>query len=562
MRSSVLLFAARVGALAFAAFFSAPFAEAVQPVRIVATGGRMGITNYPQVAGAAFSFRQRTPHKLGGPVAEMQIGFMDWWYPYDNETPNSTNDVTLTHVWLERASTGQVVPLTFSGSRQLVLPKNSTTPYWLSDPVPSSIWTGASPARDEVFWLHVKGTVPEGGKVPTGTPTSFPGARFSAFPPANDTAPVDVAGAVPTITGQTVQNSGLPLIFLGRYTGPGHLSVIGVGDSILDGTGDQANPAPVISGYGFFNRAALDTNGQNTIATFNLTRHGQSASNWVKTTRQTRQPQFLKFANVMVEEYGTNDIGQKGTGSETTLLTNVKYIWSTARAQGVQKIIRTNLMPRTDSTDYWATVENQTPNPLWVAKRDALDVSFAAARSEGLVDAILDTIAVIGAPGDNTRWLANGTAKYIANDSTHVARAGNVLLGIPLRAALLSLTIDDYAAWSARISWNGADNSPTADPDGDGHANLLEYALDTDPLSPASAPDVRITNIAGSLALTFTPSAIVGLNYFVESSTDLVAWTPHPIPAASLVAGSAFTFIDNVSLAGTPRRFLRLAVTR
>src|SRR5690606_30984173 len=82
-----------------------------QPVRVVATGGRIASNFYTPPA-ANTAFRHRTPHQLGGPVAEIQIGFMDWMYPYQSETPNNTNDVTIDHAWLERASTGQVVPLT------------------------------------------------------------------------------------------------------------------------------------------------------------------------------------------------------------------------------------------------------------------------------------------------------------------------------------------------------------------------------------------------------------------------------------------------------------------
>ncbi len=426
------------------ATFAAPLSAQQQPVRVVATGGRIA-NNFYTPATANTAFRQRTPHKLGGPVSEIQIGFMDWMYPYTAETPNSTNDVTLTHAWLERASTGQVVPLTFSGSRTLVLPMNSTTPYWLSDPIPASAWTGAIPARDEVFWLNVRGSIPAGGKIPSGTPATHSGARFIVYPPANDPGTIDTTGPIPAISGGTTRTAGLPLIFLGRFTGPGHLAVIGIGDSILDGTGDSANPVPVISGYGFFNRAAVDANGANAIAMFNLTRHGQSAGNFINPARQQRQTHFLPFANVVVEEYGTNDLGSGGTGSTSTILTRTETIWSMARDAGVQKIIRTQLMPRTSSTDAWSTLAGQTPNTGWGAggKRDLINAGFATALADGKIDVVLDCFSAIAAPTDNTRWLTNGTAKYVSNDGTHIAPAGNALLAVPLRAALLSLTVDD-----------------------------------------------------------------------------------------------------------------------
>lgn len=143
---------------------------------MVATGGRIGYTFYTP-ATANTSFWHRTPHKLGGPVSEIQVGFMDWMYTDKTETANADNDVTITFAWLERASTGQVVPLTFSGSRQLVLPMNSTTAHWLADAIPSSVWTGSAPVRDELFWLHAKGAIPEGGKLPVGTSSAFPPSR-------------------------------------------------------------------------------------------------------------------------------------------------------------------------------------------------------------------------------------------------------------------------------------------------------------------------------------------------------------------------------------------------
>ena len=270
----------------------------MEPLRVVATDGRIGYTFYTPAAGNT-SFWHRTPHKLGGPVSEIQVGFMDLMYTDKTESANADNEVTITAAWLERASTGQVVPFTFAGSRQLISPMNSTTPYWLCDAIPSSIWTGSAPARDEVFWLHAKGRIPEAGKIPVGTPATYSGGsdsslkdKFIVYPPANDPGTVDSAGGVPTITGSSARAKGLPSAFLGRYSGLGNLAVIGIGDSMLHGSGESANTTASMAGYGFFNRAAVDEIGANTIAMFNLTRHGQSAA-WVDSNKQKRQTPFL-----------------------------------------------------------------------------------------------------------------------------------------------------------------------------------------------------------------------------------------------------------------------------
>jgi hypothetical protein len=102
---------------------------------------------------------------------------------------------------------------------------------------------------------------------------------------------------------------------------------------------------------------------------------------------------------------------------------------------------------------------------------------------------------------------------------------------------------------------------PLADPDGDGLPNLLEYALDQDPLVPASEPNVRITNIAPALSLSFL-RARAELTYIVEASSTLApgSWTviaTNP-GAVSLTVPVAVT--DTVAVSTESRRFLRLRV--
>jgi lysophospholipase L1-like esterase len=445
---------------------------AVEPLRVVGTGGRMGNSSIA-VSGTLTSFRQRTPHKLGGPVAELDIGFMNWAHSTTAEVPN-TNAVTLNYVWLERASTGQVVPLTFSNQRQLVMPAASTQAYWLADPIPSSVWTGAAPVRDELFWVHVQGSVPASGTIQTGTPTSFAGSKFIIYDPVNDPGTHDTAGAVPTITGASGRSIGLPLLFLGRYTGPGHLAVIGLGDSIMDGYGDTPNPVPVISGNGPLSRAALDANGANTIATLNITRGGEAAATWVNV--HTRQAQIIPFANVLVEEFGTNDIGSSGGSANATTITNrLKAIWSLTRDAGVQKIVRTNLLPRSlDATHHWATKADQTPNPGWGVggARDTVNTNLATALAAGQIDVLVDTLSTVQDATDSHYWLSNGTNNYVTTDGTHPSAAGHARLAAPLRTALLGLTVDqgptgtvivDNTAGGAAVTLTGAWTTATAD---------------------------------------------------------------------------------------------------
>lgn len=447
---------------------------AVEPLRVVGTGGRMA-TGSVTVSGSVTAFRQRTPHKLGGPVAEIDIGFMNWAQNTEVEVANS-NAVTINYAWLERASTGQVVPLTFSGQRQLVMPASAPEAYFLADPVPSSVWTGAAPVRDEVFWVHAKGSVPASGKIFQGPPATYAGAKFIVYNPANDPGTHDTAGAVPTITGASAKNQASPLLFLGRYTGPGHLAVIGIGDSIFDGMGDATSPVPVISGNGPMGRAAVDANGANAIATLNLTRGGEAAGNWINS--HTRQAQIVPFANVVVEEFGTNDISTNGTNADTELIKRrLDAIWSIVRDTGVQKIVRTRLLPRCTSSNNWINKAGQIPNGGWgfsspAGARDVINSHIDTALAGGKIQAIANTLAAVQDPTDSHYWLSNGTPNYITSDGTHLNATGNALLAAPIRATLLSLTVDqgatgtvivDNTAGGAAVTLTGTWTPLTAD---------------------------------------------------------------------------------------------------
>ncbi len=122
-----------------------------------------------------------------------------------------------------------------------------------------------------------------------------------------------------------------------------------------------------------------------------------------------------------------------------------------------------------------------------------------------------------------------------------------------------------YAAWTAGVAWGGANSAPTADPDADGLPNLLEYALNSGPLdsSNTDTPVCGLSSSPSALTLTFTRIADPALTYEVQASADLITWDAPfwSSTGAANLAGSV-TVTDPTSLSGTPRRFIRLRVTR
>lgn len=110
------------------------------------------------------------------------------------------------------------------------------------------------------------------------------------------------------------------------------------------------------------------------------------------------------------------------------------------------------------------------------------------------------------------------------------------------------------------------DPAQTADPDLDGLANLLEYALAGDPLRSGDGAEPVVSQVAGILRLTFQRVADPALRYEVIGANDLTlpasAWPQvWSSTGAANIAGPV-TVNDAVIVPMPSTRFLRLRVVR
>jgi hypothetical protein len=128
---------------------------------------------------------------------------------------------------------------------------------------------------------------------------------------------------------------------------------------------------------------------------------------------------------------------------------------------------------------------------------------------------------------------------------------------------------------------NAAIAGNDANPDGDRHPNLEEYAFNTDPLASNSTHAVTAylvaTNSQRYLAITFPlVTAASDITYRVDASADLQTWLPgctysgtnrltvtaHTTEFSRAGAGlETITVRDNTPLNAASQRFLRLKVT-
>jgi hypothetical protein len=134
---------------------------------------------------------------------------------------------------------------------------------------------------------------------------------------------------------------------------------------------------------------------------------------------------------------------------------------------------------------------------------------------------------------------------------------------------------EGYAAW-LEDHFNEAERAdpsisgPGADPDGDGIANLIEYALGLNPRTPnrEGLPFLDAFETIGEntyLTLTFiSPDAVEDVEYSVKAGGDLHGSGADAVHLRSLPAGSGYTahtYRDTQPVAAESRRFMWLSVT-
>lgn len=142
--------------------------------------------------------------------------------------------------------------------------------------------------------------------------------------------------------------------------------------------------------------------------------------------------------------------------------------------------------------------------------------------------------------------------------------ATTVLVTADLTVSAGFARMNAYELWASAAGLSGAQAEPLADADGDGLANLLEYATAGDPLAAGVSP-VQIGEQGGALTLTFPGIADPRLIYTVEAADALDgAWSPvaaegNPSTGAANAAGS-ITIVDTVRADSRPMRFLRLRI--
>jgi fibronectin type 3 domain-containing protein len=156
--------------------------------------------------------------------------------------------------------------------------------------------------------------------------------------------------------------------------------------------------------------------------------------------------------------------------------------------------------------------------------------------------------------------LDNGTTYYyVVSALKGLAESGDSTEAVAAPVLLLA-PIESWRLTHFGSTANNGSGADSADPDGDGLANLLEYALGADPGVATAAPyQLQFSN--GVLRLVFERIADPDLVYEVQASSDFAAWNAIWSSSGDDNTEGVVVVPDDTPLSAGTRRFLRLRVS-
>ncbi|AKF13575.1 putative YapH protein [Sinorhizobium phage phiN3] len=376
------------------------------PYQVVGTRGE--ISALEGAATTASNVKQigRNRHYIGDvDVTEIKLGFAGWFVDATGEL-NASNAVTLKAAV---ECNGVTVPVLFEGSNSKVI--NPGDALVLTDALTPSQFGLTRFTKYTQYWIRYERECVEGGKFIYHTTSAYDNPISGEGCVVGATSAVSQllnTGALTTGSGWVAQNSWMffPVVTIGKPVSK--MFALGVvGASIENGVGDNGGDG-LNDGGGWLRRSMHDVYGRK-LARVSLAKSGETSKIFVQS--YAKRSAIFPYVNHAWAGHGGNDYSTGETASNT--LTRFRTTWQILKSAGIGHVEQILLSPKTDSTDTWDTVANQTPKTGFEtggAWRDFVNNTvISEVASDANIDGYYDHTAAQVDATLTDRWVAFGT---------------------------------------------------------------------------------------------------------------------------------------------------------
>jgi lysophospholipase L1-like esterase len=381
-----------------------PIASTNGPMVIGATGLSDGVLTQ-----ATFRKVYRTSKRLS--AFDIQPVWANWFQHFTASETDCPNAITI-KASLEYPA-GTFYPFVFKGNRSVVLPPGAQV---MADALPIEI------PNDTQFWVRTHVQVNSGEFWPTHS------AIMTASAEGMTTGSDLTLSGTPASSGTGFE----PILMLGRMKGR-PASCLMLGDSLLTGLADSG----LNTGYVGFSGRGL----RNEVLFSKMSRSSETLAMFATAASRRKRAWALRqglFSHALIL-YGTNDFASTSVTADE-VKANLSLIYNMCADFGVKPIAVT-LPPRTNSTDNWVTLGNQT-NYNSQNMTNRLTVNNWIRSFPENVAAVWDLADTTETARDSGRWKTDGaTVRLWTNDGTHPSPTGHQLIAADLAAQLGNLFV-------------------------------------------------------------------------------------------------------------------------
>ena len=379
---------------------------------------------------------RRRYYSGGAPLSEMRLVFANFYIdqlaaatPTGQELSPGNSYAIEAAIEIPGAP-NVVVRATFGGANSGTVADGAAE--FLSDPLYPSQFGLTEFAPGTLFWVRERRLIAIGEKF-TRYGSLANAITGEVTKMSNGAAASQVMGTGELVTpsgGSSLHCCFAPALIVGRAVDLPDIAILGIGDSIVNGSND-----PIFGGAG---DGSDGHGGWFTAGLWNVENravpHCLMAGNGTTVVAAIEAPSFavafakrrtyLKYFTHAVDNYGTNDYGKSPPETAANTLQRRRKLWAALRGgdSRIRHVTAVPILPRCNSTDSFATLANQTARSGYGTSgefRPAINAALLSALVDGEIDAIFDINLIIADNEAPEKWRVDGTANRYTDDGTH-----------------------------------------------------------------------------------------------------------------------------------------------